>query len=489
MEAFQHGVTSKAYPLSPLDIIPNHLYITNVYFIENTLSDGDAFMPSDVLRESFYGALQQYPILAGYLRRKSWSKMEIEVDKDDLNMPEYVESASDVHFKSLRDHQFHRDAWPRGVNIVDPRAIPDSSGSPKLLRAHVYRLAENSGVVIVVRASHSVFDAKGYVSFINAWAQLCRESLDPNLPRTPVKPLIDRSVLYEQLPADVRPTSSPATSARAWLTPILSIFVRLALNLYVMVAPKQAAPDFIESHLFRISGDSLRRLRDKISALEPNSPHVSNNDIITALFTMAFAQSTEQLAVQASANAGFFSKAVKYSKDLMGSGEKGISAIVPCDFRHRIGVPENYTGSCAMGLYVTAPKELLLKPITPESLAKVAVISRNTIDQVDKKRIEQFISRALKVINLVGHKANVLYSMLVCQAFSNQSRLRFYDADFGHGQPAKVVPMAYSNTVAVVFPPAPPSSDDVEVFLTLRPNVMANLLKKQDLQSFATIVY
>jgi hypothetical protein len=485
MEEFLRSITNKTYVLSPLDIIPNHLYLTNAYFFENTSQeDRKPFMPSDALNDSFFGALQKFPILAGHLRGKGLNSMNIVVDQKFPNMPLYEESNSSITFRHIKKYQFHRDEWPNGIDIRDPRIKSNASGPLKLLRVHIHRLAENSGVVIVVRISHSVFDAKGCVTFMSCWADMCRRRLNPDIPEMAIEPLIDRSGMYKHLPKDVQQDHS-LVDPRTWLSLLLSLLIRLLLTLYVLFSSKQAAPDFIESHLFRLSRPVLNTLRDEIARLQPESPRVSDNDIVTALFLMAFAQSNEHVSAEADTKASPLARTLK---KVLGAGNKSISAIVPCDFRHRIGMPENYTGNCAIGIYVTVPRDILISPITPEYLAKVAVISRETVDQVDTKTVEKFISRALRIIDLVGHKANVLYSMMVCQAFSNQSRLPFYDVDFGFGRPVLVVPMAYPNTVAVIVPSASPHID-VDVFLTLRPNVMAALLKKQDLLSFATLLY
>ena len=92
------------------------------------------------------------------------------------------------------------------------------------------------------------------------------------------------------------------------------------------------------------------------------------------------------------------------------------------------------------------------------------------------------------MINLVGAKANVLCSIMVCQVFSNQSRQQLYETNFGFRTPRLVVPIANFNTVAVIAP-SEPSSDGVNVFSTLQPRVMGVLLKKQYLHPFAKLVY
>jgi hypothetical protein len=227
-----------------------------------------------------------------------------------------------------------------------------------------------------------------------------------------------------------------------------------------------------ESHLFYIPRHTLNRLTKG----NRGNPRISDNDIITALFTMAYAQLWQTDVPRPS----FVRKRKKIPNK--------VTAIVPCDFRHRLGVPQNFTGSCAVGLYVTSPMSLLLQPISSPALSSVAALSRQTVDEVDAKVIERFTRRAMLAIKIVGDKARVLYSLMVCQAFSNQSRLPFYEVDFGFGRPRLVVPMAYSKSLAVIVPPPPPSQD-VYVYLTLEVEDMAAILQNEDFIAIAKMVY
>jgi hypothetical protein len=213
-----------------------------------------------------------------------------------------------------------------------------------------------------------------------------------------------------------------------------------------------------------------RRTLDEVTKHDgqDKKSRLSDNDVVTALFTMAYAQMR-----QAASN---------------GKMPRKVTAIVPCDFRHRLGVPQNFTGSCAVGLYVTAPLALLLQHITPSSLSEVAAISRRSVDEVDIKVIERFSKRAMLAIQLLGDKARDLYSLMVCQAFSNQSRLPFYDVDFGFGRPLFVSPMAYSKSLAVIVPPPPPSRD-VYVYLTLEVEAMAHMLRNEGFMAMVKRVY
>ncbi|KAI0391963.1 transferase family protein [Xylariaceae sp. FL0594] len=467
MDELRRQLRPHAYDLSPLDIIPNHLYLTNIFFFENTgTGSSSTFIPEDVLKDSLYDALSSFPILLGHLKPNGLNTMHIVVDPDNPVLPIWETLNFHILFEDLKKHTFHRDHWPEGLNIEDPLLHADDDGQapPHLIRVRVCRFAENSGLALVVRLSHSVFDAKGCTFFINYWAARCRRRLVPSAPVTPPiqQPILDRAVMYKHLSPRVRPTPL------SWfLWPISFLLVNL-LTLLETLRGRKTSIGSSQSHLFRLRRETLDRLKTDETA----ERQVSDNDIITALFTMAYAQ-----LLQAKQGG---SKKPKLPKE--------ITAIVPCDFRHRLGVPEAYTGSCAVGLYVTCPFALLIQPISSSALLTAAGISRQTVDGADAEVIEGFAKRAMMAVKILGEKVRTLYSLMVAQAFSNQSRLPFYEADFGGGRPVFVAPMAYSKSLAVILP-SPPESRDICVFLTLEVDDMRVVMENEDFRSIVEIIY
>ena len=466
MEDFLRQLKDGAYDLSPLDIIPSHLYLTNVFFFENDTPDSEnPFMPHEALVSSLYDSLQSFPILAGRLQR-GVTTTKMVVDADNPNLPSWeTHDVPDVHFKQVKTRGFHRDTWPECIDITDPLVHAEDGGgaSPKLLRVRVCRFAGNSGVAVVVRLAHCVFDAKGCTFFLNHWATCCRNRLEPQRSEataTPSPPMLDRSAMYACLSPSVRP------KPLGWLLLPLSLVLTTLVRVVMFLVGKKTSTGTSRALLFCVP----RRTLDEVTKHDGQvrKSRLSDNDVVTALFTMAYAQ-----MCQAASN---------------GKMPRNVTAIVPCDFRHRLGVPQNFTGSCAVGLYVTAPLSLLLQQITPSSLSEVAAISRRSVNEVDIKVIERFARRAMLVIQLLGDKARDLYSLMVCQAFSNQSRLPFYDVDFGFGRPLFVSPMAYSKSLAVIVPPPPPSRD-VYVYLTLEVEGMAHILRNEGFMGMVERVY
>ncbi|ORX69148.1 hypothetical protein DL89DRAFT_172081 [Linderina pennispora] len=224
MDGFLSTVESQGFPLSVLDTQTSFSNIPYIFFYEN--SDGSPdFMDSDALRTAFYKTLAKYPILAGYIRMDGHGQAKVVVDKDDLNMPEYLETAVDnISYSAIKAAQFSADTWPSGVATVGPIARAGADGSLKLLNVHVVRLKNNSGAILLVNIPHYVVDGIGFFGFVNRWAELTRNP-EADVP----SPCFDRSEIDSHLSEERReqcdfiqklyttPTI-PATFL-AWLSP------------------------------------------------------------------------------------------------------------------------------------------------------------------------------------------------------------------------------------------------------------------------------
>nr|QBB00670.1 acyltransferase [Waltergamsia fusidioides] len=490
-DGFVSTLPRVTYPLSPLDIVVSHLYISNCFFFEgpelgfdsgcqydNDHDDGTSFAVEQLLQSGLYRALEKFPILVGELRPSGLNTMEIAVEPERPNMPVWETTYdSVVSFDHCQTRGFHPDSWPEGLTLDgEPLLVTDDTcQSAKLLRIRVCRFAGNTGVAVLVRVAHAVFDAKGVVAFINYWATCCREEKQKKQKQQPSlgspsgkdesvhlpESILSRDAMYRKLPIDIRPTPmSKLLSPISWV--LVAILGWLAFTMRDYLTQGDS-----ESHLFAISRKDLDAIRSE--AKEASSIVISDNDVIVALFTMAYAQSREDGS----------KKPQSKSK---------VKALVPCDFRHRLDIPETFSGNCAVGLFVTASSDQLLQPIEHATLIQVASVCRKTVDSADRGVIEQLIRRAMESIKWLGPKARVLYSLMVCQAFSNQSRLGFYSSDFGFGPPVLAVPLAYPQTLAVVVP-SPPESDDVYVWLSLKREQMVQLMGNRCFHSLVRVVY
>ncbi|KAJ2042036.1 hypothetical protein H4S04_007512, partial [Coemansia sp. S16] len=102
-------------------------------------TDDSNFMPSQLLRDSFIVTLLDFSILVGHLEMDGSGHARIVVDRDNLNIPEYLESQSDVHFQALQASKFSWDALPRGVATTGSVTRAGADGTIKLANIHVVR--------------------------------------------------------------------------------------------------------------------------------------------------------------------------------------------------------------------------------------------------------------------------------------------------------------------------------------------------------------
>ncbi|ORX72942.1 hypothetical protein DL89DRAFT_290736 [Linderina pennispora] len=161
MEEFRQTVESQVVSLSALDSYASVINTQVILFYENESATPD-FMPAHQLKEGFYKTLKQFPTLAGYFRQKPDNGLEIVIDKDDLNLPEYRESTSDIHFDSLD-----------GLMSAGVVPIPSSSSDRiKLANVHIVRLKDNSGVAMFISIIHAIGDGTGFYVFWMAWLSL-----------------------------------------------------------------------------------------------------------------------------------------------------------------------------------------------------------------------------------------------------------------------------------------------------------------------------
>lgn len=450
------GLPRAVYSLSPLDIVASHLYISNCFFFENALRKGRIELEQQLL-SGLGRALGEFPILAGRLEHSGLNALSIVLDAERPNLPAWETITSNVTFAHLQQNDFHYSQWPPELKVENPLLSIDGSKSAKLICVTLCHFADNGGVAVLVRIAHAACDAKGAVTFINHWSACCRDVENQPTASSPrSEATMSRDIMYQQLPAGLRPSPLP------WLLYPLCLLLSLCLNILAFFLKKNLTFGDSDSHLFAIGRDKLDEVRDEA---KQGQTTISDNDVIVALYTMAYAQSTSIKA-----------------------GSAKVKAMVPCDFRHRLGIPEAYVGNCSVGLFVTMPTDKLFQPIGHQSLIAVAKECRNTVDGTDRNAIEQLLKRALQSIRLLGNKARVLYSLMICQAFSNQSRLEFYAVDFGFGKPLLAVPVAYPRTLAVVVP-SPPGSDDIYVWLSLPSKQMDRLLQNKSFRSYVKVKY
>ncbi|KAJ2321814.1 hypothetical protein GGI00_006011, partial [Coemansia sp. RSA 2681] len=265
------------------------------------------FMTTELLRESFYAAVLDFPILVGHLVMDSGGHAKVVVDKDNLNLPEFLESHSDVHFRDVQDAKFGWTALPDGIATVGSVATAGADGVIKFVNIHVVRLRENSGVVIFASIPHYVVDGVGYCAFVNRWAEVCkwmrggetagtlpafqgnfvRSTLSNHLPET--------SAPLDETTRELFTKSSPLSKWLAWISPKTRGSM---LKTIIAMTP-------IEGHVFHVSKERLASLHALVQENVTSGERITDNDILTALISMTVAQSEAECKQAAAATRGY----------------------------------------------------------------------------------------------------------------------------------------------------------------------------------------
>ncbi|KAJ2791900.1 hypothetical protein GGI18_000811, partial [Coemansia linderi] len=444
-----------------------------VHFYENK-GLGSSFMPSNMLQASLYSALKEFPLLLGHVRDGPGGQAKVVVDKHDLNLPEFVESESSIHFQSLKDAQFEWSAWPRGVATVGPITTPNKHGTVKLLNVHVVRLRDNSGLVLFCNIPHIILDGFGYYIFLSHWAALCRASISPGSTSDAgrVSYVFDRAFVDGRLQGQRRPLGKQIVDI---LT--TSSFTSTALNMLSFSSQLRLASLGIsvnrgEAHFFRTTRESLEELSSLACAHASGSPAgVSTYAILAAVVGAAICRAQSA----ADANRGLLAKAVSAAANTISS----LFGARPAQFTlvnmvHAHHCLELDPGSCYIGnpvvlLPIQAPAKHLAQAAGEESLAEVAAQVALAVNGTDASIVGEFIS----ILN-DNPGAHARYAAYMSSAANKLTVIdeRSYNTrgmDFGAGRPTWVsgIPWHIPNFVALF---ASPSRDgDVYFYVSLWP--------------------
>ncbi|KAJ2365264.1 hypothetical protein H4S01_003346 [Coemansia sp. RSA 2610] len=497
MDEFISTVKNQEIPLHPLDTQAAFMNVPYHFFYANDAGTAASYMPSETMRMAFYQALQKFPLLAGHLRSDGTGKTTVVVDRAQLNMPEYLESTSDVDFATLREAKFHHSAWPRGLSTTKAITTAGASGHIKLLNVHVVRLHANSGVVVFVNVPHYVVDGAGFFTFVELWGTLCRATRtnDPALRQEAVarplcfdRGLIGRSLPDKRTPLDtetvrVYTESSLIADWLAWLSPVMR----------GRVLSRAKFSSNVVSHTFRVSRDALAELRARVCAhLDELDVNVDDTHVLAALVSKMVAQAHAKCREQHEQSRSMFAALASWLVGLVSGSETKSSQSLNllADVRHGLDIVEhNYMGNGLIPHNAQCPLELLETPTTAKSLADATSIVSRVYAGADAPRVASFIDMISAEPSCFTRPMVYFARNPTSLVITNETGFKLYAADFGDGLPEWVctIPSFVANFIG--FLPSPPSSTDIIVNITLKQPVMQHVLKNEFWRDLATIVY
>ncbi|KAJ2810601.1 hypothetical protein H4S07_002574 [Coemansia furcata] len=490
MDKLLGGIQSQTIDLCTLDLMTSLMNIQYYFYYGNNDTDSE-FMPTELLRESFHTTLLDFPALVGRLEVDGSQHAKIVVDKDNLNLPEFLVSQSSVHFRDLQASKFSWDALPDGVATVGPVTSADSSGNIKAANVHVVRLRDNSGVILFVSVAHYVFDGTGYCEFVNRWAELCRWMCNDNATSEPPTCYCtyERSSMFDKFPKDRKALDEPTMEMITATGPLARWMAWVSPSTRARLLSAALSLRSMEGHIFHISTSRLAWLRASVREYISSDERLSDNDIITALLTMTVAQSVAECQ-RDSSSTSYLSSLSSYLFPSTYTPDTSFYTQVVIDTRPRLSglSAARYTGNASVSRCLVGSMGSLTSGINGQSLTLVAKSVRQLVNGADSQYIGQFHDMIRKDTTcfmgpLIFGMANRPFKL------SNISRLTMYRVDFGNGIPAWMSPVRTIIPNCSFILPAHPSTDGYFIYMSMTELSMAKILQNKFWINIADVVY
>ncbi|KAJ1958597.1 hypothetical protein EC988_000212 [Linderina pennispora] len=478
MEEFRQTVESRVVSLSALDSYASVINTQVILFYKNESVTPD-FMPAHQLEEGFYKTLKQFPTLAGYLRQKPDNGLEIVIDKDDLNLPEYRESTSDIRFDSLDVAKFNPSVWPEG--LMSAGVVPVPSGSSdriKLANVHIVRLKDNSGVAMFISVIHAIGDGTGFYVFVNRWAEETR-CLHSGEAVSVANYCMDRSAIQANLPDTRKPLNAATKLTFTEPFRMAEWMAWLSLNTRNKLMDRVITGAGWQGSLYKINRAKLDSLCTEVSKHIPDGERISNNDVLSALIAKTLAQSEQSAATHLSGAMSWL------------LGKQNMQKVsIACDSRMRLGISHlNYVGNAQFLPAFSVPIEQSESPTTPGSLAEIARLVREVVNSADAEHIASYFDTLYNEPSSYTRPfiASTLFKSTV--TITSQSRFGLYSADFGRGAPAFATTRPNRVAEAVSILPDRPPSKDLYVSFTNTAQMLELIRNNRFWSDFAEFVY
>ncbi|KAJ1756344.1 hypothetical protein GGH15_001257 [Coemansia sp. RSA 562] len=431
-------------------------------------------------------AIEDFPILAGRLRQVQTGKLEVVVDSDNLNIPKFTEIQSSIDFDKYEAANFNPALLPTGA--VKPTAFLRGGFQEeniKLADICIVRLKDCGGVVLSVSIAHAVVDGYGFNLFMHRWAEINKKLVADNTATDlgVSNVVYSRSILQKAVPTPQKPCLSVLHNMYIPSSYLSRLFAWVSPGIRGTIFDSIHAFADISISCFHVSRETLDQLRQSVKKNSSTNLRISDNDVLMAAITIAYAQSILKHESERT-NTGLASW---LKSAFLGSSSKNPKNFVTAeaaDIRHRIpnGNLENYSGNSAISMMVHSPIELLQIPASSEALTQVALGVRKSTNEITSEYIAQSIHEAESesdfVFRPLVHNTFVAERMMV----TNLSRFTFYTTDFGWGIPQFVGPVNAKFPKFTWFYPAHPSKGGIYIHL----NDYSNILQQMQTNSFWT---
>ncbi|KAJ2367583.1 hypothetical protein H4S02_001643 [Coemansia sp. RSA 2611] len=479
MDEYVKSIESQVIPLNVIDTQGSFSNIPFVFFYEN-VDAADEFMPSVLLQNSFFRTMQEFPVFAGRVKSKGIGNVSIVVDANNINMPDYVEDNSSVHFDSLKAAKYQWSSWPEGVATAGPMTRANSDGDIKLINVHVVRLLRNSGVMIYLSIPHYVLDGEAHMEVMRRWCtvyQLMATNQFDAINELPAY-TFDRNVLHQNLPDERKPVDETTYRTFTEYSYLSEWFAWISPEWRGYILSKIVAWQQAEAHLFHVSNASVESLRAALREHAHGIDSISVNELLLSLATKTLAQSQMQ------------SEGRSFDGGVASSGDGKLPVAVIFETRKHLGIErQDYIGNVLIPKIVIQPLDELEAPTTAESLARTMSAFKDTVQNLDAPLIGSHIDMVTSRPSCFTRPITRFSRSKTAMSFVYDIMPDMYKADFGNGRPEWVSPIQPFRANAVLLLTGRDPTDGVDVFMTAYPRVMKEILKNEFWTSFAKIIY
>lgn len=454
---------AKPLLMGPLDnVMPRHHITPKALFIPASSSSKEKIL--NILKSGLAQTIKAIPTVAGHVKAASNPIQEgsmcvttpFGAVEDIFTAQDLTESHPEMDYDDLKRRHFPMEAVDSNVVY----SLPDLMKAEKpvfLAQANFIR----GGLVLGISLHHSFGDGASLKTILQTWATCCRgESAAPTLTASTRR----ERLMFSETGASLDEFPEYATIPDN----IAGYQPGVAKGEGPEIAP---VPPQVDSHVFYLSAQRLKELKDLASAKLEGSDWISTSDALSALLW----------------------RSITVARNL----EPGDAATedtrvlnIPLDGRRIMREDTNsYMGNMILFNNATTPLRNLLS--SPPQLPEIARTIRQSISRIDEK----YIKRAISAIGSVPDVSKVIMSGgTFGESALTISSWGDLHMDWGHviGGPSERVRVSKIPFpgVCVILPASEPGNrstepNGVEVMVGLKSDDMARLMNDPFFASFA----
>ncbi|KAJ2850476.1 hypothetical protein IWW36_001856 [Coemansia brasiliensis] len=455
------SIQAQQIELGTLDMATSGITNNEIYIYKNTAADPQ-FMSLHRIASGLYKVIaDHYPMLVGRPLVNAEGKGVIDVDPDNLCMPDiadinvdhpaeaFMETSSSGKVKFFNLHKFYKQS---GVDEL-PHATYTKDHSAAIVRT--IRFHNSDYVALYISISHIMFDGIGATAFFNNWAE-CTRNLDNPSYQLQNPPVHDRKIVSDYFDSVIATEPPHIQHLREQsAVPIMKTPDNIAKLL--LAAPE--TPSFKEQHLIHFTKDKFEQIRQDVD------PQQTTNLALAALLTKVFLQADIQA----------FNSMPQWSY-----------VMFPYECRQRTKIPLTFSGNLSFTTIAFMESQKVLdssyKEIAHDIKQHCSKVSsdyaKNTIDVI-RNEIGVLFQAGISLCN----SAESSYVGL-----SNLRYMPFYTIDFGYGGP-EILSCHYYPREGMMRIYNNKQDGGIDLFINGKSEIFKHIQSSEELLKYAEVIF